>query len=246
MVQAELWTPGGELYASLPCIDNNNGHYLAEYVRLPFRGAGGPWNIVGKATWDDDQQAEQEGTFQANPSISEMYQNRYGFWIEQPHIFGLGTGFYNLSQSGGLHFEDQLYQDGSGYVELDNYRYDAIGVTFAALEIYWRDAEYPADTASAIAYAQSLVGSGLPHQDPGAPLMELTAKQVTFQDRSTWQVTGRTKEFYVSEAAAEYPVEWLMFTCPGSDWLWTLVISTDREPYMSRLRSVQELSLIHI
>lgn len=240
VVQAELWTPAGELYTSIPCNDNNNGHYLAEYVRLPMRSAGGPWNIVGKATWEDGQQAELEGTFQVNPSISEMYQNRYGFWIEQPHIFGLGTGFYNLSQSGGLHFEDQLNEDGSGFVQLDNYRYEAIGVTFAALEIHWRNAEYPIDGASALAYAQNLSGAGLPHRDPDTPVTKLTAKPVSFQDHPAWQVHGWGSEHYISKAAAEYPVEWLMFTCPGSDWLWTLVISTDREPYMSRLRSVQE------
>ncbi len=240
IVQAELWTPAGELFASLPCIDNGNGQYLAEYIRLPLRNTGGYWHLVGKAKWNDDQQAEVEATFQANPSVSEMYQTLYGFWIDQPQIHGLGTGFYNLSQSGGLHFEDELHEDGSGYVLLDNYRYEALGVTFAALEVHWREAEYPPDGASAAVYAQSLIGSGLPHQDPDAPPMELSAQQVTFQDRPAWQVTGRTKEFYVSKAAAEYPVEWLMFTCPGSNFLWTLVISSDHESYISRLRSLQE------
>jgi len=240
IVQAELWTPAGELFASLPCIDNGNGQYLAEYIRLPLRNTGGYWHLVGKAKWNDDQQAEAEATFQATPSISEMYKNQYGFWIDQPQIFGLGTGFYNLSQSGGLHFEDQLNEDGSGYVLLDNYRYEALGVTFAALEIQWQNADYPPDGASAAAYAQSLVGPGLPHQDPDAPQMVLTAKQVTFQDRPAWQVTGRTKEYYVSAAAAEYPVEWLIFNCPASDWLWTLTISTDYQLYLSRLRSLQE------
>ena len=239
-VQAELWTPGGELFVSLPCIDTLKGRYLSEYVSLPLRGTGGTWHLVGKATWKDGQQAEVEGTFQASTSISEMYQNRHGFWIEPPHIFGLGTGFYNLSETGGLHFEDWLHEDGSGYVILDNYRYVALGVTFAALEVHWRDVEYPTDGEKAIAYAQSLAGAGLHHQDPDTPLTMLTARPVTFQGRSAWQVHGRGSEYYVSKAAAEYPVEWLMFHCPGSDWLWSLVLSTDHEAYMNHLRAVQK------
>jgi len=239
-VQAELRTPGGELYASLHCIDSRKGSYLSDYVSLPLRGAGGPWHIFAKATWKDDQQAEVEGTFQANPSISEMYQDRHGFWIEPPSIYGLGTGFFNLSEAGGLHFEDWLNKDGSGYVILDNYRYVALGVTFTALEIHWRKVELPPDAASAADYAQSLARTGLHHQDPGAPLTELAAKQVTFQGRSAWLVHGRGSQYYVSKAAAEYPIEWLMFHCPGSDWLWTLVLSTDHEPYMNRLRTLQK------
>lgn len=238
LVQATLWTPGGEYYAILPCADQGLGRYLTENIRFPLRDSAGSWHAVGKAIWNDSKQAEVEGTFDVNPSVSEMYQTKYGFWIDQPQIYGLGTGFYNLSQSGGLHFEDQLNEDGSGYVLLDNYRYGAIGVTFAALEVHWQGSEFPTDAVSTAAYAQTLVGSGLPHQDPDAPIMELKAELVSFQDRPAWQVSGSTREYYVSKAATEYPVEWLMFNCPGSDWLWTLVISTDQASYMSRLRTL--------
>jgi hypothetical protein len=238
LVQAMLWTPAGEYYASLPGTDQGDGRYLTDNIHLPLRDSAGSWRVVGQAFWNNSKQADVEGTIAVDPSVSEMYQNLYGFWINQPQFYGLGTGFYNLSQSGGLHFEDQLNEDGSGYVLLDNYRYGAIGVTFAALEIHWQDYELPIDAVSAAAYAQTLVGSGLPHQDPDAPIMELKAEQVSFQDRPAWQVSGSTREYYVSKAAAEYPVEWLMFTCPRSDWLWTLVISTDQASYMSRLRTL--------
>lgn len=239
-VQAALWTPSGELFASLPCMDQGKGRYLSEYVSLPLRGASGTWHVVGQAAWNDGQPAEVEGTFQANPSISEMYQDRYGFWIEHPRVFGLGTGFYNLSQSGGLHFEDWLNDDGSGYVILDNYRYNAVGVTFATLEVHWGDEAFPADEAAAVALAQSLARSGLHHQDPDTPLTVLTANSVTFQGRSAWQVLGSGTEYYVAEAAAEYPVEWLIFQCPGSDWVWSLVLSTDHEVYIDHLRALRE------
>jgi hypothetical protein len=239
-VQAELWHPNGELFASLPCIDKGKGRYLSEYVSLPTRGASGTWQVIGKAIWNDGQQAKTERRFQANPSISETYKNSYGFWIEHPHIFGLGTGFYNLQETGGLHFEDWLNEDGSGYVILDNYRYVVIGVTFATLEVHWQPVDFPSDGAAAIAYAGSLARSGLHHQDPDTPLMKLTAEMVTYQGRSAWQVLGRGSEYYVAKAAAEYPVEWLIFQCPDSDWLWSLVISTDNVGYMNHLRAVQK------
>jgi hypothetical protein len=105
---------------------------------------------------------------------------------------------------------------------------------------FWRSAAFPADGETAIAYAQSLAGTGLHHQDPDTPLTDLAAGAVTFQGRSAWQVLGRGKEYYVAQAASEYPVEWLMFHCPGSDWLWSLVLSTDHEDYMDHLRAVQE------
>ncbi len=238
-VRAEVWTPGGELFANLPCEDRGKGRYLSDYVSLPLRGAGGIWHVIGEAGWEGGQQAEVEGTFEANPSVSEVYHDRYGFWIEHPRIFALGTGFYNLSESGGLHFEDWQNEDGSGYVILDNYRYDALGVTFATVEIHWRHGEFPADEAAAIAFAQSLAGPGLHHQDPDTPVTKLTAGTTTFQGRPAWHVLGRGSEYYVSRAAAEYSVEWLIFQCPGSDWLWSLVLATDHEDYMEHLRAVQ-------
>jgi hypothetical protein len=240
MVHAELWSPSGELFASLPCINKGEGHYLSEYVKLPLREAGGTWHVVGKATWKDGKQVETKRTIQVDRSISETYQDRHGFWIEHPHIFPLGTGFYNLAESGGLHFEDWLYEDGSGYVILDNYRYNAGGVTFVTLEIHWRHAEFPVDEATAIAHVQSLVESGLHHQEPDTYLTQLSSQMVTFQDRPTWQVVGRGQEFYVSQAAAGYPVEYIVFQCPSSEWLWSLVIATDRETYVNHLRTVRQ------
>jgi hypothetical protein len=238
--QAELWLPSGELFTSLPCIDKRQGRYLAEYVRLPLRGAGGTWHIVGRAIWKDGQQAEAERTFQASPSPSEMYQKRYGFWIEPPRVFASGTGFYNLQGGGGLHFEDWLNEDGSGYVILDNYQYSVIGVTFATLELHWRQVDFPTDSAAAIAHVQSLAEKGLHHQDPEASLTGLTATTVTFQGRPAWQVLGWGEEYYVAKASAAYPVEWLIFRCPASDWLWSLVLSSDHVSYMKNLRALRK------
>ena len=240
VVQAELRHPSGELFASLPCLEQGKGRYLSEYVRLPLQGAEGYWQIFGRATWQDGQQVAAERTFQASPSISEIYKKKYGFWTEYPQIFGLGTGFYNLHTMGGLHFEDWLNEDGSGYVILDNYRYGAIGVTFAALEVHWQHVDFPIDRAAAILFAESLAISGLHHQDPDNPLVKLSARTAVFQGRSAWHVIGQGSEYFMSEAAAKYPIEWLIFQCPGSDWLWSLVIATDNIGYLSHLRGVQK------
>ncbi|MGD9094065.1 MAG: hypothetical protein PVF74_14550 [Anaerolineales bacterium] len=237
-VQAELWSPSGELYTSIPCLDHGAGNYLSEYVRLPKRGAGGSWRVLGNATWGENGISHVESEFRASPSISEMYQERHGFWVEHPSVFGLGTGFYNLSDSGGLHFEDWLEEDGSGYVILDNYRYKAVGVTFATIEVHWRDLHFPTNGEIAIDYAQSLSRAGLHHQDPESPLVELTAIPATFQGRPAWHVLGQGTEYYVSKAAAEYPIEWLHFQCPGSDWLWTMVLSTDHQAYLNHLQAL--------
>jgi hypothetical protein len=239
-VQAELWTPGGQLLASLNCSERRSGNYLCVSVHLPLRGAKGTWHVVGKATWKEDRQAEVQAAFQVEPSISDMYQERYGFWIEHPHVYGLGTGFHNLSVTGGLHFEDWGDPDGSGCVILDNYRYDALGVTFATIEVHWRRTGFPADGSSAMAHAQSLAARGLHHQDPEAPLTQLSSRRSTFQGRPAWRVLGLGQEYYVSKAAADYPVEWLIFQCPGTDWVWSLVVSTDQERYLDHLRTVQE------
>jgi hypothetical protein len=237
-VQAELWSPSGELFTNTPCLDHGGGRYLSEYIRLPLRGTGGTWHVVGNATWGVNEKSHVKGKFQADPSINEIYQNRHGFWIEHRNIFGLGTGFYNLSESGGLHFEDWLEEDGSGYVILDNYRYNAVGVTFATIEVHWRDLDFPTNGETAFGYAQSLSEAGLHHQDPETPLSVLTAVTATFQGRQAWHIIGQGTEYYVSKAAAKYPIEWLHFQCPGTNWLWTIVLSTDHEAYLNHLRTV--------
>ena len=177
------------------------------------------------------------GTFHAGTSISEIYLERHGFWVEYPRIFGLGTGFFNLRENGGLHFEDWLYTDGGGFVMLDNYRYVAIGITFATLEIHWRDVDFPAEAAAAIAFAESLAESGFHHQHPEAPLTGLAARETMFQGRGAWRVTGLGSESSVS--GGDYPIEWTIFECPEADRLWALVILADNVRYMDHLRTVQ-------
>ena len=41
LVQAELWSPGGDMFAAISCADKGQGRYLADLVELPLRGSGG-------------------------------------------------------------------------------------------------------------------------------------------------------------------------------------------------------------
>jgi len=237
-VRAELWSPNGDLFATLPCADSGQGRYLADYVNLPMRGAGGIWRMVASATWGEGNQAQAKRTFTGIPCPSETYQSQYGFWIDPPRVLNYNLAMYNLHGAGGFHYEDWHYEDGGGYVILDNYRYNATGITFATLNVHWRRDGFPADKAAAIAHVQSLAGSH--HQDPDIPTMNLAAELTAFQGRSAWHVTGQWKEAYVSKSTSSCPAEWLVVRCPGSDWLWTLAISADRAEYMNDLRTVQE------
>jgi hypothetical protein len=238
-VQVELWRPDGDLYANLPCDDRGSGSYAAEMIQLPLRGSSGTWRITAQAAAPHGLSSEVEGRFDVGPSISEIYQERYGFWVEYPRIFGLGTGFHNLHETGGLHFEDWLKADGSGFVLLDNYRYGAVGVTFATLEVHWLSQDFPMDVSSALAVAKGPAAAGLHHQEPDAPLTEMSAQTAEFQGRPAWLVAGQGSEFYVSASAGAYPIEWLIFECPGSDWLWSLVIAADEGDYIDHLRTVR-------
>jgi hypothetical protein len=238
-VRVELHDPGGNLHGSMLCADRGGGSYVAETITLPLRGSQGTWRIKAHAATPDGLSTGAEGSFNANPSISEIYQDRYDFWVEYPRIFGLGTGFSNLHSAGGLHFEDWLIADGNGLVILDNYRYGTVGVTFATLEVHWLDQRYPVNEQNAISVAQESAEAGLHHQEPEAPLTAMSAQASGFQGRPAWLVSGEGSEFYVSEAASAYPIEWLIFECPGSDWLWSLVIAADEVEYMDHLRTVR-------
>jgi hypothetical protein len=239
-VQIDLWRPDGDLHANLPCDDHGGGSYLAEMLQLPLRGSSGTWRITAQAAAPHGLSSEVEGRFDAGPSISEIYQERYGFWVEYPRIFGLGTGFHNLHETGGLHFEDWLNADGSGFVILDNYRYGAVGVTFATLEVHWLAQNFPLDGSSAVAVAEGPAAGGLHHQDPDAPVEGSSVQASQFQGRPAWMVAGEGREFYVSAASAAYPIEWLIFECPGSDWLWALVVSADEGGYIDHLQAARD------
>ena len=232
-VQAELHAPNGDVFATLPCADKGQGRYLADYVQLPARGAEGTWRVVARATWGDDQQAQAERTFKGLPSLSEELQREYGFWLQTPSVPGCG---YNSLQ----HRAERL-SDGSGYVLTYNACHGRINV-----DVHWQPAAFPADETAAIAHAQELTAVAQ-HEEHYLLNLEpdLAAQRTTFHGQSAstghcvWLVTGRSKTSHSKIRGG--PVEWLIFDCPHSDWLWTIVISTSNESaYMDHLRTIRD------
>lgn len=240
VVTVELLSPDGAVYFSESCSHKGQGLHGCPPMTLPIRGAEGIWRLRAEASWNSGQTALTETTFHVNPSVSELYLDRYGFWIEYPQVFGLGTGFYNLSETGGLHFEDWVNEDDSGFVILNNYLYHSIGITFATIEVHWQDADYPEDENAAITFVEELSSQGLHHQDPDIPVVVLSAEVVEFQALRAWEVQGEGSEYYVAKPAAAYPIEWMIFNCPDSEWLWTVVLFTDDEAYLDHLRTIRD------
>lgn len=239
-VVAELQEPDGEIHVRLRAEDVGKGRYRSDVVELPLRGATGTWRVSGSAHWRDGPGIKVESEFQVVTSISERYLNRYGFWIEYPRKYGLGTGFYDLQNSGGLHFEDWVFEDGSGYVILDNYRYEMAGVTFAAIEVHWLYEDFPVGEGSTISMAEDVAGRGLHHQADDAGLDIQSVERTTFHGLPAWRVIGEGVEEHVAWAAAGYPVEWLIFQCSGSDFVWIMLLSSDNVGHLHQLRALQD------
>ncbi|MBU0492621.1 MAG: FixH family protein [Chloroflexi bacterium] len=227
-VQVELRSPDGNVFAAVPGADQGQGRYLADYVRLPQRGAEGTWRVVTRATWGDDQQAQAERAFiKGLPFLSEELQRQYGFWIEAPSV--PGCDYNSLTHKTGQH------EDGSGYVLMYNGCHGRVN-----LDVHWQHAAFPADEASAIACARSLLDVAQHEEDYGVGLEpNLLAERITFQGRLVWRVVGRSKTTHGKVRGG--PIEWLIFQCPGSELLWTIIISTSNEPaYMDHLRALRE------
>jgi hypothetical protein len=234
-VQAELWTPKGDVFATLPCADKGQGRYLSDYVRLPLRGTEGTWRVAAQATWEPDGQAQVEQTFKGLSSFSEELQSLYGFWIELSDLFP-----YNVPHADDPRNKYWPYEDG-GYVILANnfFRGGTYGY-FVMLDVHWRHVNLPTDEAAAVAYVQSLAG---PHgKTMDIPATNLVTEPVSFRGWPAWRVNGHWES---TPANGNPPsgglVEWMVFPCPGSDWLWTVVIATNgEESYMDDLRTLRE------
>jgi len=233
-VQAELQTPNGDVLATLPCADKGRGRYLSDYVRLPLRGTEGIWRVVVRATWGRDGQAQVEQTFKGLSSFSEELQSLYGFWIELSDLFP-----YNVPHADDPRNKYWPYKDGGYVILANNFFRGGTYNLFVMLDVHWRHADMPADEAAAIAYVQSLAG---PHgKTIDIPRTNLIAEQLAFRGWPAWRVTGHWES---TPSNGNPPpgglVEWMVFSCPGSDWLWTVVIATNDAVYMDDLRTLRE------
>jgi hypothetical protein len=233
-VKAELWAPNGSLFATVPGVDSGQGRYLTNYQRLPLQGAAGTWRVVVQATKDGTPITQAERTFKGLMSRSEMYLDKYGFWIEGPDFFSCHARNKN--------FRDGSYRDGGGYLLQENHCHGH-GNSAVYFDVHWHVADWPADETAAIAYVRSLVVS-IDH-DPDNPGTDLATERTMFQGWPAWRVTGvwHAAPTYGNTPLTGGPVEWTIFRCPDSphDWLWTLVVTTSSgaTSFMDDLRALQ-------
>ncbi|MBU0492620.1 MAG: hypothetical protein KKA73_11490 [Chloroflexi bacterium] len=222
-VEVQLVAPDGSTFATPPCAEASPGRYQADYVQLPTRGTEGTWRVTARASWGDDQQAQAERPFKGLPSLSEELQREYGFWVDVPAPRGFG---YDK-----LWHYAQRYDDGSGYVFIDNRGHGTVRV-----DVHWRHVDFPADAAAACAYVRDLPLSAEAEHilDPN-----LAAEQTTFQGKSVWLVTGRTLSGH-GYTALGGDIEWVILQCPDSPWLWTLAIHTSNPSNEEHLRQTRE------
>jgi len=231
---AELWSPDSKLFASLPCHDNGLGRYVSEYLRLPLRGSEGNWQVLAQAEWGKRSLGHAQATFSAAGSYSERLEDNYGFWIEPGDLFEL-----DVPQAPDPAARFHPYADGGGYVMLANTELDGINERFVMLDVHWRQAAFPSADQEAVLLVQGLAG---PHgKTQGVPDTGFEALLGVSQGRSVWRVTAP----WVRDPASANPpyeavVEWMVLECPGSQWLWTVVIATNDPRSLPGLRAAQE------
>lgn len=237
-VLAELRAPDGSVFATLPCADIGQGRYLADYVRLPLKGSKGTWRVTARAAWGDGKQAQGERTFQGLPSPSEEIQSQAGCWIEMPRSYDCGDR--------SLVYKIWRYPDGTGYLMINNHCHGSI-----CLNIYWQRADFPTDESAAANQARGLAATLEPNLelalDHGAALEpNPVVERIMFKGQTAWCVSGHWRGAIDLTQPTGYArggsIEWVILRCPGSNYLWTVVIATTNasENYMTDLRAVRE------
>jgi hypothetical protein len=233
-VEATLWTPDGDEFTTFACSDKNNGRYLADHVALPLKNSQGIWRITLRAEMGDELIANGEGQFVGRNSYSERLQALFGFWIELTDLFD-----YYVPNAEDPLLKRYTYKNG-GYVILANNLTTAqLFNPFVILDVHWRQSELPQDENDAVNYVLNLAG---PH---GKTLElspnDLMAEPANFRGWNAWHVTGwweqRNALGHTEEPA---PLDWMIFRCPGSDWLWTILLTTNEMVYLDDLRSIRE------
>lgn len=232
--QVYLLSPGGDLFAMLPCEDLGQGRYMTSYVQLPIRGAAGEWLVWGKARLENGETLQAASSFEGRPSFSEELEGAYGFWLDVSSPLFDYVGPRVVVPVDKYH----PYPEGGGVVILANTLTSEPSEVFVILDVHWHPAEFPADSSAAASYVQEIMG---PHAKSVA-ITRLAVQQISYQDRPAWHVTGLWAESDIGGqirlGPSHHPIEWLIFECPESDWLWILVISAYRESDMPDLRSI--------
>ncbi len=232
-VQVDLLSPDGSLYTALAGVDQGKGRYQTDPINLPLRDAAGTWLVQARVEREDGQILETTSRFNVRQSFSEGLEELYGFWIAlpTPPFAYTGPSFADPK----LKFHP--YQDGGGYVILTNLPASGSVAEFSMLDIHWRPVIFPENQQDALAYINDLAG---PH-GMTVSYTDLEAEESSFLGRPAWLVSGRWVEPLNSIGhpdSSTYPAEWIIFNCPGSDFSWTLLITSQKSSNIAELRSV--------
>jgi len=234
LVEITLWTPDGELFATLPCSDKKDGRYLADSVTLPLRESQGVWRITAQVTLEYGLSVEGEGYFNSLNSYSEKLQELFGFWIDLTDLFP-----YNIPNADDPRLKTYPYENGGFVILANNLTSAEINNSFVILDVHWQEIGFPQDEVDAANYVLDLVG---PHRITlDIPTSSLVAEREKFQGWPAWHVTGSwTPNNALGNPGDGAPLDWLIFYCPDSDWLWTVLITTNAVQYMDDLQLIRE------
>jgi hypothetical protein len=220
-LEAELWTPDGDLFQSLNFTDKNGGRYLADSVTLPLRNSQGIWQVTARAVIGNDVIAQRSWQFISQQSYNEQIQDLFGFWIDLSDLFS-----YNVPNAEDPQLKTYSYDNGGYLILANNLRPGGLDSPFVILDVHWRFEKFPDDQNTAKDYVISLAG---PH---GITLdlspAELYASQDSFLDWPAWHVTGVWNRYdALGNPIQDAPLDWMIFNCPGSDWLWTILFTSN-------------------
>jgi len=233
-VEAQLWTPDGEIFTTLTCLDNYDGRYLSDPVTLPLQNSNGIWRVTVRAVLGDDVIALGEGQFSGRNSYSERLQELFGFWIELSDLFP-----YNVANAEDPLLKTYSYENGGYVILANNLTSAAINRAFVILDVHWQQLDFPKDEISAVNHVLDLAG---PHRITlDISTTDLVAEQDKFRGWPAWHVTGQGNPNNVlGNSGNAYPLDWVIFRCPGSEWLWTILITTNAMEYQDDLKSIRE------
>jgi len=233
-VEAQLWTPDGELFTTLTCLDNNDGRYLSDPVTLPLQNSDGIWRVTVRAGLGDDAIALGEGQFSGLNSYSERLQELFGFWIELSDLFP-----YNVANAEDPLLKTYSYENGGYVILANNLTSAASNRAFVILDVHWQQIDLPKDEISAVTHVLDLAG---PHRiSLDISTTDLVAEKDNFREWPAWYVTGQgNPDNVLGNSGAAYHLDWVIFHCPGSEWLWTILITTNAKEYQDDLKSIRE------
>ena len=234
LVSTRLLKPDGEEFGVFSCLDKKDGRYISEAITLPLKDSQGVWKLYVSAIVDNEVIAQANGEFTSQDSYSEKLQQLFGFWIELTDLFP-----YNVSNAEDPLLKTYSYDDGGYVILANNLTTGSINNSFVILDVHWREAEFPVDEKSAANYVLNLAG---PHRiSLDISSKDLSVTKEIFQGWNSWHVTGTwDRNNAVGNPGADASLDWRIFTCPGSEWLWTILITTNEIKYMDDLVLIRE------